>query len=665
METVTDRISRYLLRRIRRRAVLDLYESAAVVELLTSRFVDGSEDSGTAWSITRAAMALLTGDPAKDRAAVARALQRARPIAPSDETEMYDFSSQAEHPVIRELQDICDGEPSTAGASDEAGLADRERRLATIRLLTLLREHLPRPNAVQVAVALLVARAVGNSVDDVQALVKVLCRSSPFLSISVPVSQFERRFGMQLEEGLIIPSRCVLSDVMKGPGISGRYNEKWRSRPHRKIATLSGQEARKANELSLRRYIADVLLAADRPLVIADEAPGTALPLVARTPDLALAGQPIDRELIAELLLVCLAIAPKRSLKVMEGMKLDPTGLGLDDLALAVRPGRHVAEVIRLLGELAERNRGSVKEEDGEESWTEGLSSTGRSGAAGKGKAGALAGEVIEPEPLEVTEAEGQGTGKRLKPRPLRRPLRVEKLAGYGEARQWALDLKEDLDLWREGQLNWPEMSTKLLLSGPPGTGKTTFARALCNTLQVPLVATSVATWLEPGYLGDVLKCITATFAAASGKAPCILFIDELDNIGSRGRNTGKHYDDYWTSLINRLLELLDGAAKTEGVIVVGATNLPGNIDPALLRSGRLEKHVVIPPPDTDAMVGILVHHLGDDLAAILKSAPAAPSPRNAEKLADTLPNPIPTTPVTGSIAEQRSCPAEWCSWVI
>jgi len=129
-------------------------------------------------------------------------------------------------------------------------------------------------------------------------------------------------------------------------------------------------------------------------------------------------------------------------------------------------------------------------------------------------------------------------------------------------------------------------MSTRLLLSGPPGTGKTTFARALCNTLQVPLVATSAATWLEPGYLGDVLQCITATFAATR-RAPCILFIDELDNIGSRGRNTGKHYDDYWTSLINRLLELLDGAAKTEGVIVVGATNLPDNMDPALLRSGR------------------------------------------------------------------------------
>lgn len=96
METVTDRISRYLLKRVRRRAVLDLYESAAVVELLTSRFVGDGEDSGTAWSITDGALSLLTGDPDRDRAAVARALQRARPIAPPDETEMYDFSHQSD-----------------------------------------------------------------------------------------------------------------------------------------------------------------------------------------------------------------------------------------------------------------------------------------------------------------------------------------------------------------------------------------------------------------------------------------------------------------------------------------------------------------------------------------------------------------------------------------
>jgi SpoVK/Ycf46/Vps4 family AAA+-type ATPase len=81
------------------------------------------------------------------------------------------------------------------------------------------------------------------------------------------------------------------------------------------------------------------------------------------------------------------------------------------------------------------------------------------------------------------------------------------------------------------------------------------------------------------------------------------------------------HYDDYWSSLVNRVLELLDGASKTEGVIVVGATNRPDKIDPAILRSGRLEKHIVIPAPDTAALVQIIAHHLGSDLEAVLESS--------------------------------------------
>ena len=144
------------------------------------------------------------------------------------------------------------------------------------------------------------------------------------------------------------------------------------------------------------------------------------------------------------------------------------------------------------------------------------------------------------------------------------RPLRVEHLSGYGEARPWALDLKDDLALWREGALGWEEMSTKLLLSGPPGTGKTTFARALCNSTQIPLIVTSVASWLEPGYLGDVLQRMSAVFETAKENAPCIVFIDELDAIGSRGsgRVGDERHEHYWTTVITRVLELLDGSLK-------------------------------------------------------------------------------------------------------
>jgi cell division protease FtsH len=136
----------------------------------------------------------------------------------------------------------------------------------------------------------------------------------------------------------------------------------------------------------------------------------------------------------------------------------------------------------------------------------------------------------------------------------------------------------------------------------------------------VPLVATSVARWLETSHLGDVLAAMTTTFEHAAQAAPCILFIDEIDNIGNRGGGSERHYDDYWSTLVNRMLELLDGASKTEGVIVVGATNNPEKIDAALLRSGRLERHIMIPPPDTEALIGIIAHHLGSDLEAVLRS---------------------------------------------
>ena len=196
---------------------------------------------------------------------------------------------------------------------------------------------------------------------------------------------------------------------------------------------------------------------------------------------------------------------------------------------------------------------------------------------------------------------------------------RIETFFGCDAACNWALALKQELPLWQAGDLRWEEMSTRLLLSGPPGTGKTMFARALCNSLQVPMFVTSVSTWLEPRACGHVVRRIQRAFAEAVAHQPAILFIDGIDGIG---RRSARHHAHSYNVLVNCLLELLDGAARTAGVIVVAATNCPDIIDRALLRSGRLAPHIEISSPDVAARMGILQHHLGSDLAAIVASAP-------------------------------------------
>jgi SpoVK/Ycf46/Vps4 family AAA+-type ATPase len=197
----------------------------------------------------------------------------------------------------------------------------------------------------------------------------------------------------------------------------------------------------------------------------------------------------------------------------------------------------------------------------------------------------------------------------------------IETFSGCDEARDWALALKEDLPLWQAGNLPWEEMSTRLLLSGPPGTGKSMFARSLCNSLQVQMFTTSVATWLEPGNVGDVVSRIRGSFAEAMEHQPAILFIDGFDGIGRR-TDSGADDAGYCNALVNCLPELLDGAVRTAGVIVVAATNDPDIIDRALLRSGRLSPHIEIPSPDVAVRMGILRHHLRDDLASIVATAP-------------------------------------------
>jgi cell division protease FtsH len=166
--------------------------------------------------------------------------------------------------------------------------------------------------------------------------------------------------------------------------------------------------------------------------------------------------------------------------------------------------------------------------------------------------------------------------------------------------------------------LKSPEKFTKLggkipkgvLLVGPPGTGKTLMAKATAGEADVPFFSLSGSDFVEM-FVGVGAARVRDLFKQAKEKAPCIIFIDEIDAIGrSRGKNAMTGSNDERENTLNQLLAEMDGFGTEKGVIMMAATNRPDILDSALLRPGRFDRQILIDKPDLNGRLDVLKVHL-------------------------------------------------------
>lgn len=194
------------------------------------------------------------------------------------------------------------------------------------------------------------------------------------------------------------------------------------------------------------------------------------------------------------------------------------------------------------------------------------------------------------------------------------RELTLSQLHGLEPAVEWARGLMADLAAWRRGEISWAAVDHGAVLDGPPGTGKTLFAQVVAAETRLPFISASLSKWQSNGHLGDLLKAMRADFAMARARAPAIMFIDEVDAFADRSTITHDH-KDYSVQVINGFIELLDGTDGREGLILIAASNDVRRCDPAIVRSGRLNRIIRINLPDVPTRARMLRVRLGADLS--------------------------------------------------
>ena len=208
--------------------------------------------------------------------------------------------------------------------------------------------------------------------------------------------------------------------------------------------------------------------------------------------------------------------------------------------------------------------------------------------------------------------------------------IKFADVAGEDEAKEVLSELVGYLHDPKKYQEIGATMPKGALLVGPPGTGKTLLAKAVAGEANVPFFSISGSEFVEM-FVGAGAAKVRDLFKQANEKAPCIVFIDEIDTIGKKRDGGGFSGNDEREQTLNQLLTEMDGFSSNNGVLILAATNRPESLDPALLRPGRFDRRVPVELPDLNGRIAILKVHaqkvkLGDnvDFAAIARMAAGA-----------------------------------------